>query len=155
MKNIDFSLLQKHPVFAELSGEKEFELLHNYVKNVTVEPGDFLFKEGDEGHFLSFILSGQLDIIKESIHKKPVKIASLLPGKSVGEMSLIDKISRSATVKASVATQLIELSKENFDQLLETHPTLGIKLLRGIARSMSLNLRRASNRLADCLPPII
>lgn len=130
-------------------------VLDNYVKRATLEQNEFLFEEGMEGNFISILLTGNLNIMKKSITGKMIKVSSLGPGMSVGEMSIIDKMRRSATVQAVTPSELFELSKENFEALINTHSALGIKLLRGIARSMSLNLRRASNRLADCLPPIV
>ena len=155
MKDLDINILKKHPVFAAFHGHEDFDVLDGYVQRVKLNAGDSLFKEGEKGNFLSFILNGNLDIIKHSIHKKSVKVASLRQGMSVGEMSIIDQLRRSATVTASIPTELIELPKEQFDALLEAHHALGIKLLKGVARSMSLSLRRASNRLADSLPPIV
>ncbi|MBI4356955.1 MAG: cyclic nucleotide-binding domain-containing protein [Gammaproteobacteria bacterium] len=155
MKDLIITALKKNRVFNELKDHEDFDCLDDYIKYVNLNQGDVLFSEKDEGGFLSFIIHGQVEIVKKSIQDKQVKIAILNEYSCVGEMSIIDKLPRSATVLAAVPTHLLELTKENFNALLEKHPILGIKLLRGIARSMSFNLRRASNQLSDCLPPIL
>jgi len=46
------------------------------------------------------------------------------------------------------------LSKSAFDMILERHSKIGIKLLKGIARLLSYNLRKTSSRLTEYIAPL-
>jgi CRP/FNR family cyclic AMP-dependent transcriptional regulator len=83
-----------------------------------------------------------------------VVISTLSKGRSIGEMSVIDKTPRSATVKAKTKATLVALSAEGFDLILDQYPKIGIKILKGISRLLSQNLRKTSSRLADHLLPM-
>jgi CRP-like cAMP-binding protein len=99
-------------------------------------------------------LEGEVDIIKESSPGGEVVLASLPKGRSIGEMSFVDNFPRSATAKASTETSFLALTQKTFDQILKNHPEIGIKILIGISRHLSLKLRKTSSRLADYLLPV-
>ena len=73
---------------------------------------------------------------------------------TIGEMSVVDNFPRSATAKARTETSFLTLTQKNFDEILKNHPEIGIKILKGISRLLSLNLRKTSSRLADYLLPV-
>jgi CRP/FNR family cyclic AMP-dependent transcriptional regulator len=81
-------------------------------------------------------------------------ITELSRGRSIGEMSVIGDFLRSATVKAQTETKLIILTQRNFELILEEYPKIGIKILKGISRLLSLSLRDTSGRLADYILPV-
>ena len=119
-----------------------------------VEKGDIVFKEGDKGDYMCFVASGMLDVLKQSEAGKSAPITTLTRGRSIGEISLIDDYLRSATVRATKKSELITLTKANFESILENQPQVGIKLLKGITRILSLSLRKTSSQLADALLPM-
>ena len=113
-----------------------------------------LFKEGDKGDYVCFVVEGAMDIIKKSSTRGAVVIASLPKGRSIGEMSIIDNFPRSATVRAQTDATYITLTQKGFDNILKGYPEIGIKILKGISRLLSLNLRKTSSRLADYMLPV-
>lgn len=119
---------------------------------VTFGAEDIIFREGDPGDAVCFIIEGILDVVKGCATGKNVIIAEFSKGRSVGEMSLIDDFPRSATVKARTDGQLVKLTKQGFESILKEHPGTGIKILKGLARLLSLNLRRTSGHLVDMAP---
>jgi len=78
-------------------------------------------------------------------------LARLAKGSSIGEMALIDKSPRSATVIAKQPTTMVTLTDKGFDLLAKKFPALGIKVMQKIARLLSLNMRRTSSKLADLM----
>ena len=72
-------------------------------------------------------------------------------GKSIGEMSVVDGMHHSATVVALEESELLLLTKHNFDMLLEKNPAVGLVMMRKIANLMSLRLRQTSGVLVDYL----
>jgi len=78
-----------------------------------------------------------------------------MPGQSVGEMAIIEGIVRSATDKAKTDGSLITLKREDFDTLLEEHPKIGVKFLKGISCLLSKNLRKMSVEIINLMLPIV
>lgn len=149
---IDF--LIQVPIFDELSSQ-ELAIAHRYMNTIELKKGQTLFTEGDAGTYTCFVVEGSLEVVKrKDAQIESVAIATLSAGRSIGEMSIIDNLQRSATVQAITPSVLIALSKSNFDLILDKHPYIGIKILKGIARLISLNLRKTSANLADVVLPL-
>ena len=74
--------------------------------------------------------------------------------RSIGEMAVIDEFPRSATVKARTKSTLLTLSRDNFNYIVEGHSSVDVKILKGIASLLSMNLRKTSSRLADYMLPL-
>ena len=139
-------------LFDELS-PNELGITADYMNFFEFEKGKTLFKEGDPGDYVCFIVEGGVEIIKSTATEKKAVIATIRKGNTLGEMSIIDNIARSASARAKVNTTLVILSKKGFNVILDKHPRIGIKILKGIARLLSLNMRRTSSHLADHLLP--
>jgi CRP-like cAMP-binding protein len=142
------------PLFQKMNAE-EIKAVAKHMSVVDLKAGEILFREGDEGRFMCFIVNGELDVIKQpGASRKEVLINTLGRGKSIGEMSVIESLPRSATAKARVETRLFILSRPAFELVLSRHSNIGIKLLKGIATLLSDNLRKTSCRLAEYMLPI-
>ena len=138
-------LIHTVPIFENLENG-ELEVLSNFLVLKELPMEGLVCKEGQHANFLCFVTAGQLDVSKK-IEDSEVNIATIEEGGTMGEMALIDGLTRSATVRAKVASTILLLRREEFDQILEKHPEIGIKILKGIARVMSLNLRKASAQI--------
>jgi len=147
------ALLDTIPIFDKLS-HKEAKIIAGYLGLMEFAAGETLFKEGDKGDYLCFIIDGKLEVIKTSRSTDDVIISTVGKGRSIGEMSVVDDYPRSATVKCKVRATLVALTRERFDTLLDDHPHIGVKVMRGITRLLSLNLRKTSSRLADYMMPL-
>jgi CRP/FNR family cyclic AMP-dependent transcriptional regulator len=149
--------LKNFPFFETLTSE-ELLIAVEHINFLEIEPGEILFREGDDADCVYFVIEGELDVIKESVGLRPkpkhVLITTLAKGRSLGEMSVIDKTPRSATVRVREKAILATLKADGFDLLLLNHPRVGIKILKGIARLLSLNLRKTSSRLAEYMLPV-
>jgi CRP/FNR family transcriptional regulator, cyclic AMP receptor protein len=107
-----------------------------------------IFKEGDAGDFIGFVVSGKLEVKKQTEFKgNQIIVALLSKGALVGELSMFDKHSRSATVEAVEDTILVVLTNEAMETLLRQYPAIGIQLLKGFIRILSLRLRKVTERL--------
>ncbi|MBW1774656.1 MAG: cyclic nucleotide-binding domain-containing protein, partial [Deltaproteobacteria bacterium] len=83
-----------------------------------------------------------------------VTIATLSKGRSIGEMSVIDNTPRSATVRSLTKSILIALTLDGLNHICNEHPKVGIEILKGISRLLSMNMRKTSSRLADYMLPM-
>lgn len=141
------------PIFAGLNAQ-ELQTIEKYMFFNKIEPGEYVFKEGEKGDYVCFVASGALDVIKLNQNAQPVVIATLAKGGSIGEMALIDKLTRSASIRACTSSSLIVLTRKGFEMILKLHPDIGIKILKGVSSLLSINLRKTSDKLAEFMPPL-
>ena len=138
-------LISEIPVFHDLNAD-DTQILSQFLFPKELPMDGLVCKEGQHGSFLSFVTSGELEIVK-TLDNKEVTISRITMGDSLGEMALIDGLTRSATVRACKPSRILILRRDDFNTLLVKHPEVGIKILKGIARLLSLNLRKASAQI--------
>lgn len=138
--------LEKIPFFNTLEPD-EMKVLMDYMSLYELGAGETLFREGQVGQYVAFLVEGKMEVLKKSITGADIVITSVGKGYSIGEMSLIDEAPRSATLQAKTHATLAILAQNAFKLILQKHPTIGIKILTGFARFQNENLRKTSNRL--------
>ncbi|MFC1607081.1 cyclic nucleotide-binding domain-containing protein [Candidatus Latescibacterota bacterium] len=151
--NSVINLLNNIPMFDKLT-HKEIKNLAIQMKARRCEPGKVLFNEGETGDYVIFVVSGTLEVLKTSKTSDDIFITSIGKGRTIGEMAVIDDFPRSATIRAKTQSILLILTRDHFDHILYEFPSIGIKVLKGIARQISLNLRKTSSRLAEYMLPL-
>ncbi|NWF39098.1 cyclic nucleotide-binding domain-containing protein [Mariprofundus sp. NF] len=120
---------------------------HMQVKHL--DENQRLFAEGEASDYICFVVSGTLEVFKQSQTGKKVSVSTLSRGRCIGEMALLDSYARSATVIARTPCTLLKLSRESFDHILDERPRAGISLLKTLSKSISLHLRKTSGQFAD------
>jgi len=112
----------------------QLRTIRKAVEEVTVPAGRVLCEEGTLGREFFFIVEGTA-----SVRRGGRKVATLEPGRYFGELSLLDRKPRSATVVSETPMTLLVLEQRRFNALLDDMPTLSHKLLM----AMSQRLREA------------
>lgn len=135
---------------------KDFEwsqiaALSAYIQLYRATPDTTLFREGEKGDFMCIVLEGKLDIRKEDHHGVTKTVTTVLPGRSLGEMAMVDGEPRSATAVVIAPTTLAVLTHENFQLIMRDKPALATKILMKIAQLLSQRLRQTSGILVDFL----
>lgn len=141
---------------AVLSGSPLFEMLSNqeleYVAELArprrVPGGQVIFDEGELGDSIYIVAAGEVDVLRADASGAPKVIATLGPQQFFGEMSLIDKDYRSATVRAKSDCELLHLTAENLTTFRKHHRDGFTFVIINIARMLSARLRDANARLA-------
>lgn len=126
----------------------DYPIIEQYMFRYDYEAGKFVFKEGAHGAYMFFIVEGEAEV-SQLVRAQKVVVATLGPGRSLGEMSLLDGKARSATVKANSDLALIVLKREDFAQLLEAHPSTGSRVVIGIASLLSRSLRQTTRGFSE------
>ncbi|MEJ2157468.1 MAG: cyclic nucleotide-binding domain-containing protein [Desulfobacteraceae bacterium] len=108
-----------------------------------------LFYEGDKADYLALIIEGRVHVVKYNSQNEPKHITTLGPGKTIGEMTLIDGESRSASAVTAGDTTLMLITVDRFNRLVNEWPGVAIILVLKIAKLMSQYLRQTSGRLID------
>lgn len=132
----------------------ELEVMKKYLKITEVDMGKVIFTQGSPAESMCLVLSGELDVLKTTKDGKQVKIATIVDGQSVGEMALVDGMVRSATVKSSMLSTIVVLKRDDFEDILQRYPRIAAKLMQGIARHISINLRKTSEQLMQMIMPL-
>ncbi len=140
------------PIFERINAQ-EIKLIADQMNVLQLSPGDTLFREADPAGFMCFIEQGTLKVTKRATSGDgTVLLATLSRGQSIGEMSVIENLPRSATAQAMTPARLFILSRPAFELILERYPDVGNKLLKGIALLLSRHLRHTSEQLAMFMP---
>ena len=100
--------------------------------------GDWLFRQGDAGDSLYFLIRGRLQvwIAAEGAGGQPRLLGEVVPGESVGEVGLISGEPRSASIQAIRDSLLIRIDRHSFENLAERHPALVMKLAGNVAKML-------------------
>lgn len=107
----------------------QLRTIRREVEEITVPAGKVLVEEGTIGREFFFIVEG-----KAAVRHGRRKVATLGPGNYFGELSLLDKKPRSATVEAETDMTLLVLEQRRFNGLLDAMPALSHKLLMAMAQ---------------------
>lgn len=122
------------------TNEEEIEEIKSLFKQVSFPKGSTILKEGEWGEEVYILKEGTVEVTK-----KTKLLAELKSGDIIGEMSLLEKKPRSATVIASKDAILLEISQDGFLNLLKTKPMLAITLLK----TFSTRLRALDEKIVD------
>lgn len=136
-KSSTAELLNCVPIFEGLS-RKELRHVINASKEVEFPAGRAIVKEGDTGAAFHMILKGKARVTVRGRTK-----GRLGPGDYFGEMSLIDRGARSATVVAETPVRTLSLVSWSFLPLLDEMPSVAKKML--IVMSQRLRTSEGTN----------
>ncbi len=131
------------PFFSGLS-TVQLGTVSEHINWLNLEPNTTVFKESDKGDAIYFILEGSFEVVIESGNGKSIQLATLTEGHSFGEMSLIDNLPRSATIMANTKSDVLQLKKNDFDELLKKHPPIGVILLMELTDFLCQHVREAN-----------
>jgi len=158
LENIQF--LKSVPIFSErddASLEKVSKLgtVQSFVKDAVI------LSEQEAGSALFVIVSGKVKISRVSNDNldKEVILSLLDPSDFFGEMALLDGLKRSATVTAMEESKVFIIQRNDFLDLLKTHPEVSISLLQELTQRLraagmkikALSLKDAEGKVATVL----
>ena len=112
------------PIFAGLSSRDRDKVLANTTQR-TYAKGAVLVQEGERAVDLFIILSGHASVATSSQGQR----ATLGPGDFFGELGLIERHPRTATVVADDELTCVRLSAWEFRSLLEQHPQMAVPMV--------------------------
>jgi CRP-like cAMP-binding protein len=124
--------LRAIPLFEGLS-DNGLDRLGKCAAEVEVEPGQILALEGDAGSGMFVILDGTVSVdMRGGFHTE------LEQGNFFGEIALlVPDATRVARVRAATSARLLTVPRDDFLALVESEPTLALRMLRELARRLS------------------
>lgn len=133
------------PILADLS-QQELKIVGRYWDFHVLPQSEILFSEGDSADALYYVLAGNLVIYKDTQSAIPLEIARVGPQQFLGELAVLEDSFRSGTVQAATDAELLLLRKTDFYKLIDQYPRIGVILLKGLARIISLQLRNTTGQ---------
>jgi len=121
------------PLFSACS-RKDLGLVAKRAEDVKVDGGKVLVSEGAAGAEFFVIIEGTA---KVSRHGQ--EVAKLGPGSFFGDLALLDRAPRNATITAETPMELVVLGQREFAALIDEVPGFAHKLLAGLARRLREN----------------
>ena len=115
------------PLFSACS-KKELQAISRASVEVDIQEGRTFVEQGQTGREAFVIVDGTADV-----RRNGKKIASLGPGGVVGELALLDRGPRTASVTAATPMKVLVLGPREFSGLLDEVPTITHKLLAALA----------------------
>jgi CRP/FNR family transcriptional regulator len=136
-------LLGRVPVFSTLE-PGDLEQIAQMAVPRHFEPGQVVFREGDQSDTCYVVRSGHARALREHPDGRSITLARFGPGDIFGELAMFDDERRSATVEAIERTEAIAILGGDMRRLLREHPDIAVKLLQALGR----RLRETNERLA-------
>jgi CRP-like cAMP-binding protein len=113
---VDPNRLRSLPLFADMSDE-ELSQIATFAQEISVEAGRELLREGDFSYEFMAIEEGRAEVTRHGEH-----VADLGPGDFFGEMGLLERTLRNATVTARTPMQLVTLTGWDLRRIERTSP---------------------------------
>jgi len=126
-------LLCRIPLFATMD-ETEIDLLISRLRVERCAPGQVIVRQGEPGDTFYIIKWGYVEVSQREEQGVSEVVNRLGRGDCFGELALLHDAPRNATCRAKVPTELLCLSRPDFDRLVRSRFTLGEKVGRSVAR---------------------
>jgi CRP-like cAMP-binding protein len=137
------NVLRQAALFEGLS-QQELQAIAALSQPRTFHSGEIITTQGEHGDELFVVSQGfvEVTLMNPAGGGEPRTVVQLGPGQIVGEMSLVDRGPRSATVRSLTDGALLHaLKRDAFLQLCQTDTHLGYLVMRNMAADLSFKLR--------------
>ena len=138
----NLELIRRVPLFAKLTAAQA-ESVAEAVTKLRFKRGEALVSQGDKSNSLFILLTGRARVVSTDKRGREVILATLTPGDYIGEMSLIDNESHSATVRAEMQTDVLKLGRAEFARCLPENTSMAYAVMKGLVQ----RLRHADRKI--------
>lgn len=141
-------VLKNVPLFEELT-DRELLRVERIVHKRRYGAGEAIVRENEPGAGMYIIRTGKVDIRQATRNGAHRHLAALGAGDFFGEMALLDEDTRAATAVATEDCDVLGFFKPDLFDLVKRDPQLGLKIVMGVARMLSLRLRYTNKQLIE------
>ena len=139
----EVSVMRRIPLFAHITPQK-LKLLAFTSERIMFDPGQTVFRQGDDGDAAYVIIDGQADVLVDAPNG-PISVAKVERNALVGEVAILCDVPRTASIKALSRLDTLRITKAQFLELLTEYPELSIDIMKILAQ----RLARTSVELSD------
>jgi len=126
------------PLFSELN-EQELQSLVSQVRAKTFQKDEIICQEGEAGDSLMVISRGEVGVFKQIPREGDLRIRNLKEGDFFGEFGFFTDQQRHATVKATAECEILEISRNELNEIINAHPRIR-EVLYNLYKERVLNL---------------
>ena len=130
-KDAKTELLKGAPLFAHCS-KRELAAISSIADEIDLKDGHELTREGAVGREFFVLIDGTADVLRNGR-----KVNTLKSGDFFGEIALVHRTPRTATVKATSPIRALVITERNFRTLLERSPEIQRKVLQALAERVA------------------
>ena len=127
--------LSSAPIFVELTKEALLDIAM-IAEDKSFLKGELLAEEGETGDSMFVIISGKVVVTKKNDFGDEIELARLGAGAHLGEMAILSNIPRTATLTALSDLKTLEINKNDFEEILITHPQTSLGIIRELIRRL-------------------
>lgn len=142
------SFLKEVELFKELTSE-ELEQLCKYIENENYLKGEGLFNQNTPREKLFIIYSGKIDLYKLPTFGNEKLITSFRKYDFLSEGALMDDYPHSTTARSAEDSQVLVISRNNFQELMKVNSHLVVKILSRVSRVIARRMRQTTNQVVD------
>jgi len=122
--------------------EDELDQILSLCHEKVYEKGEMLTVEGDVGEELYIIIKGVVEVIRENGNESQRVVVNLGAGQLIGEMSLVDRGLRSASVRSIQEPTIVQIIRNHdFHKLCKQNNRIGFLVMLNLAADLSFKLR--------------
>ena len=125
--------LRRVPLFADL-GDHELDVVGASTTELDLSAGHTLIREGEIAHEMFVVVSGELEV-----RRGDEVVATIGAGGFAGEMALLTRARRDATVIATTDVSVLHLDGRSFNSVLDEAPQIAVKMLPVVAARVVAN----------------
>ena len=133
-KDAKVELLKKVPLFSKLNKQGLQDVAH-IADELDLPAGKEMATEGDRGREFFVLLNGEADVTKDGS-----RINTMQKGDFFGEIALVTKMPRTATVTATTDVDVLVITERDFDALLKKSPEIGRSIAEALAERVAPEL---------------
>lgn len=141
----------KQQMLLEDLDKHELARMSKIIEKLHFKKGESVFKEKDDTKGLYLIHSGKVEITKVTPDGWKQTLAAFSKGHFFGELSILEKRRHEASAAAVENTDILLLSKKDFEKMEKEEPELAFKIMKKIALVMCKNLRRMNDKFLNAL----
>ncbi len=142
--------IKKIPGFSEM-GTADLKPLLEKLEPMEINQGEYLFKEGDRGKEIYFLISGKMRVLKTCGPNRMEEINSLSAPSVIGEMAFLIDTPRAASLVAIQTSSLLKFKKSDFEQMLEQRLPVVQKMLLFFSQVLSHRLYELDSKVCSII----
>jgi aspartate ammonia-lyase len=135
--------LKRNELFKDLNN-KELPLVYRKLEEDELPEGAIIFSETNNRNYLYLIFEGEVELFKTTPFGEEKRLSIFTALDFIGEGALMDDSPHSTSARTTQETTLLKLSRNNFIELMNEHPGIGLSILSKIGRVISRRISSAN-----------
>ncbi len=139
--DLRLKILSRLPFFSGLPAQALQQINQRFIE-IGYEAGNFVYRAGDPAERLYVVADGKVKILQHAPGGRDVLLDLLTSGEFFGSLTTLGAASYADTAQLQTSACLLSIRSEDFQQILDAHPTLALKAIAIMAERINLANQR-------------